>query len=76
MNLEPLIQSEVSQKEKDKYHTLMHIWNLERWYWWTYFQGSSGDADGENGLEDTVEEGDGGTNWDSSTGIYTLPHVK
>ena len=25
MNLEPIIQSEVSQKEKDKYHTLMHI---------------------------------------------------
>ena len=25
MNLEPIIQSEVSQKEKDKYHILMHI---------------------------------------------------
>ena len=25
MNPEPTIQSEVSQKEKDKYHTLMHI---------------------------------------------------
>ena len=25
MNLEPIIQSEVSQKEKDKCHTLMHI---------------------------------------------------
>ena len=25
MNLEPIIQSEVSQKEKDKYHTLTHI---------------------------------------------------
>ena len=24
MNLEPIIQSEVSQKEKDKYHILMH----------------------------------------------------
>ena len=26
MNLEPIIQSEVSQKEKDKYHMLMHIY--------------------------------------------------
>ena len=26
MNLEPIIQSEVSQKEKDKYRVLMHIW--------------------------------------------------
>ena len=25
MNLEPIIKSEVSQKEKDKYHILMHI---------------------------------------------------
>ena len=25
MNLEPFIQSEVSQEEKDKYHILMHI---------------------------------------------------
>ena len=25
MNLEPIIQSEVSQKEKDEYHILMHI---------------------------------------------------
>ena len=33
-NLEPIIQSEVSQKEKDKYHilTYIYIWNLERWY--------------------------------------------
>ena len=29
MNLEPVIQSEVSQKEKDKYCILMHIWRRE-----------------------------------------------
>ena len=28
MNLEPIIQSEVSQKEKDKYRILMHIYGL------------------------------------------------
>ena len=28
MNLEPIIQSEVSQKEKGKYHTLMHIYGI------------------------------------------------
>ena len=27
-NLEPIIQSEVSQKEKDKYHILMHIYRI------------------------------------------------
>ena len=28
MELETLILSEVSQKEKDKYHIISHIWNL------------------------------------------------
>ena len=28
MNLEPIIQSEVSQKEKDKYHILIHIYEI------------------------------------------------
>ena len=28
MNLESIIQSEVSQKEKDKYHSLMHIYGI------------------------------------------------
>ena len=28
MNLEPIIQSEVSQKEKEKYRILMHIYRI------------------------------------------------
>ena len=28
MDLEPIIQSEVGQKEKDKYHILMHIYRV------------------------------------------------
>ena len=31
MNLEPIIQSEVSQKEKNKYINA-YIWNLEKWH--------------------------------------------
>ena len=30
MNLEPIIQSEVSQKEKDKYHILMQIYGIQK----------------------------------------------
>ena len=30
MNLEPVIQREVSQKEKNKYRILTYIWNLEK----------------------------------------------
>ena len=32
MNLEPIIQSEVSQKEKDKYHILMHLYGIQIMY--------------------------------------------
>ena len=34
MDLELVIQSEASQKEKNKYHilTYIYIWNLEKWY--------------------------------------------
>ena len=28
LNLEPIIQSKVSQKDKDKYHILMHIYGI------------------------------------------------
>ena len=30
MNLEPIIQSEASQKEKDKYHILAHIYEIQK----------------------------------------------
>ena len=52
------------------------IWNLERWYWWTYLQGSNGDADVEKRLVDTGREGEGGTNWEGNMETYTLPYVK
>ena len=33
MNLEPVVQSEVSQKEKNKILFIdVYIWNLEKWY--------------------------------------------
>ena len=30
MKLEPIIHSEVSQKEKDKYHILLHIYGIKK----------------------------------------------
>ena len=30
MNLQPIIKSEVSQKEKDKYHILTHIYGIQK----------------------------------------------
>ena len=44
MNLQPVIQSEVSQKEKNKYHILTHNMKSRKWHWWMYLQGRNGKA--------------------------------
>ena len=49
MNLEPITQSEVSQKEKNKYCILMHIYGVKKNDTdETYLQGSNRDTDVEN----------------------------
>ena len=53
-----------------------YIFNVEKWYWWTYLQGKSREADIENRPVDTVGEGEGGMNWESSIETYTLLYVK
>ena len=42
----------------------------------TLLQGSNGDTDIENRFVDTVGEGQGGTNGESSMETDTLPYVK
>ena len=55
-----------SEREKQILYINAYIWNLERWYWWTHLQGSNGKVDMENRFLDTMEEGKGGLNWESS----------
>ena len=76
MNLEAVIQSEVNQKEKNKHHILTYIWNLEKWYWWTYLQGRNWHTDVGKGFVDTAMEGENGMNFESIIEIYTFPCVK
>ena len=57
MNLEPVIQNEVSQKEKNKYCILTHIYGI---YKYIYLQSRYRDADIENRLIATVGEAEGG----------------
>ena len=55
VDLEPIIQSEVSQKEKNKYHILTHIYGIDK-------DGTDEPiyrAAIENRLVDTVGEGKG-----------------
>ena len=72
MNLEPIMQSSVSQR---KINTSAYTWNLEKWFWWTYLQGRNRDADIEKGLW-TEREGEVGTNGESSPDVFILPSVK
>ena len=49
MNLEPIIHSEVSQKEKHKYPNI-YMQNLGKWYGRIYLQSISGETDIEDNL--------------------------
>ena len=52
MNIEPITQSEVSQKEKNKHHILI------------YLQGRNGDTDIENKLVELIgKDSDAGRDW-------------
>ena len=57
-----------SEREKQISYMNAYMWNLERWYWWTYFQGSNGNTD----IVDTVGEGEDGMNWENSTESYVF----
>ena len=74
MNLESIIQSEVSQKEKDKY--CIYIQNLEKWYRRIYLQGSNGERDIENRLMDTGRGEERVRCMERVTWKLTLPYVK
>ena len=78
MNLEPIIQSEVSQKEKDKYRILMHIYKINLLYLQgrIYLQGSNGEADIENRLMDTGRGEERVRYMERVTWKLTLPYVK
>ena len=72
MYLESVIQSEVSKKEKQISYINTYIWNLDKCYLWTYLQSRNRNANIGNILVDTVREGEGETNWESSIDIlYT-----
>ena len=62
-----------SEREKQLSYPNTYIWNLEKWCWRTYLQGRNRDTAIEDRLLDTAGEGEGGTNWESSTETYTLP---
>ena len=84
MDLETVIQSEVSQKEKISYINA-YMWNLEKWYRRTSLQGRNRDTDVENRCREqtyghqgwkVAVGGGGGMNWEIGIDIYTLVCIK
>ena len=75
MNLESVIQSEVSQKEKNKYRIFKYM-ESRKMVLINLFPSRNRGTDMESGFVDTGWEGEGGTNWEGGTDIYTLPCVK
>ena len=70
MKLEPIIQSEVSQKEKHQYRILTHIYGIQKdGNDNPCMQDSKRDTDVQNGLLDSVGEGEVGMIWEN--GIET-----
>ena len=63
MDLETVIQSEVSQKGKQISYINAYIWNLEKCYRWTGLQGRSWDTDVQNKRIDTKGGKPWGVGW-------------
>ena len=76
MNLESIVQSEVSQKEKNKYCILTHIYGILKDGTDEPICRAAMETDIENRRVDTKREGEGGKNWESNTETYTLPYIK
>ena len=76
INLEPIIQSEVSQKEKDKYHILTHIYRIQKNGTEVYLQGNNGETDIENRLMDMERREERVRCMERVIWKLTLPSVK
>ena len=61
-----------SEREKQILYINAYMWNLERWYWWNYVQGSNGDRHREQTyrLSAGVAGRKGWDGWESNIETY------
>ena len=76
MKLEPIIQSEVSQKEKEQYSMLMNIYGIQKDGNDNPVCETARDTDLQNSLLDSVGEGEGGMIWKNGIETCKLSYVK
>ena len=65
-----------SEREKQISYINSYMWNLDKWYRWTYLQGRNRDTDVEKRHVDTGRGGRGGMNWEIGIEVCALPYVK
>ena len=76
MNLEPIIQSEVSQKEKISYLTLAIYMECKKMVLLNYLQSSREDTDPENRPMDRAQQEEKVGGVEKVTRKHTLPRVE
>ena len=70
---EAVIQSKSEREKQMSSYINAYLWNLEKWYRWTYLQSRDRDTVTENKRKNTKGEGwEGGMNWEIGIDIYTL----
>ena len=65
-----------SDRERQISYDITYMWNLKKWYKWSYLQNRNGLTDIENKLMVTKGERGGGINWEFGINIYTLLYIK
>ena len=53
------------ERERQIVYVNAYAWNLERWYWRSYVQGSKGDTCVKDRVLDSVREGERSTIWEN-----------
>ena len=76
MKLEPIIQSEVCQKEKHQYSILTHIYGIQKDGNDNPVWETAKDTDVQNSLLDSVGEGEGGMIWENGIETCIISYMK
>jgi len=75
MGLETIIHSKL-ERQKQVLHMNAYMWNLEKWYRWTYLKSRNRDTDVENKHMDIKGEGRvdelGIRDWHKHTAMYKI----
>ena len=65
-----------SDRERQISYDIAYMWNLKKWYKWTYLQNRNRVTDVGNKLMVTQGERGRGINWEIGVDIYTLLYIK